>query len=142
MWWAQAIQGGMKLFGALKTSGAAVESRWTAELNARAQESETDEEVRRMTAENRQRVGTARTTAGASGFSVQKGTSQQAYIDELDAEGKRQVSFTKASGKRKANIIRRGGQLAFKQGKAASISQLGGSIGSFADAGTSAGLWG
>lgn len=131
MWWAAAIAGGLSLFGASKAKSAGREARRIANMNADSSKKETDEEIRRMMRGNRQREGYARAVAGASGFSVQKGTSQQGYIDELVSEGRRQVSFTGMAGRRKEKIIRRGGQLAYKQASAQSLSMLGNAAGSF-----------
>ena len=135
MWWAQAISAGLSLFGAGQQMSGARDARKIAGLNVKASEAETAETLRRQRMEGEQRVGYARAIAGASGFSIQPGTSQQNYIDEMVAENRRQLSFTAQAGKREAGILKRGGELAYRSGQA-------GAIGSVANAASSIGtMW-
>jgi hypothetical protein len=140
MWWAAVVQGFQAAFGASNAIEAADDARTIAEMNAYAQQAETKEEVRRMRATIDQTVSFANTSANASGFNVGEGTSQRAYIDELAAEGDRQIDFAQKAGYKKANILKRGGQLAFSEGKAAAWSSGASAVGSFIQAGV--GLWG
>jgi hypothetical protein len=140
MWWAAAVQTGMSLFGAMSQSGAAKDARQIGGMNANAQREETAEELRRAKLADAYQEGTTQTIQGASGFSMQKGTSQGAYLSEMVSENRRQREFTKKSGKRKAAILNKGGQLAYKEGKARAMGGLADAVGSFGSMATS--LWG
>lgn len=131
MWWAAAIQGGLQLFGAIGQQSAAGDARRIANLNADAQTAENTEEARRMRREGEQRVGYAKAVAGASGFSIQPGTGQQTYINEMVAENRRQQTFQHEAGARKTKILRKGGDLAYRHGQAAAVGSLASAAGSF-----------
>jgi hypothetical protein len=146
MWWAAVIQMGMQVFGATKEQSAARDARDIAYDNMDAQILETKEEMRRAKAENKQIVGFATAAANSSGFSIKAGTSQQSYIDELEAEGKRQVQWIQDSGVRKARILQQGGSLAYSEGQARAMGGYADAIGSFGGmmggGGGGGGMWG
>ena len=124
MWWAAAISIGLSLFGASKQSKAGDQAENIAALNAAAEAKESAETTRRMFAASRQQVGYAKAVAGASGFSVQPGTSQANYISALERENRRQIDFTFQSSLRKQDILKRGGQLAYSQAQAGAVGTL------------------
>ena len=124
MWWAPAIQAGLSLFGAGRSRSAAAAAQQLADLNAKAQLAETAESVRRMRAEHERIEGGARAMAAGSGFSQIAGEGQSAYISSMVSEHARQRKWTKEAGRRQANLIRRGGQVAAKQARADSIGMF------------------
>ena len=136
MWWAAAIQGGMALFGAIGQKGAADDARKLSDANVKASRAETKETLRRFDAQGKQQVGYTRAVAGASGFSVQEGTSQQSWINEMIAENRRQRDFISKSGERDVSIIKAGGERAQSLANAGALSSLGSAAGSFGD------MWG
>ena len=129
MWWATAIQVGLSLFGFGKQKQAGKDAEEVGRLNAAAEAAEGAETIRRMERQGRQQEGFARTAAGASGFSIQKGTSQFNYIKELVAENQRQRTFTAEASKRKQDILVRGGQAAGSIADAAALGSLGTAVG-------------
>lgn len=112
MWWSAAIQGGLALFGAIGAGKAGKQAERLAGANVAASKLETAETLRRHTREGEQRVGYARAVAGASGFSVQKGTSQDNYISEMIAENRRQRTFISMSGSAEQKRLKLGGKMA------------------------------
>ena len=134
MWWAAAIQGGLALFGASKQAAAGKDAKRLADQNVAMSKSETAESLRRHTREGEQRVGYATAVAGASGFSIQKGTSQDNYISEMVAENRRQREFIAQSGWQEQKRLRLGGQRAASQASSAALSSVGGAIGMFGEA--------
>ena len=123
---------------------AARESQRIAELNAINQERETAQQAENMKKAQEREQAMNRAKASASG--VAPGGSFDLVMDAQKAEHAKQLGWLKQSGKSQAEIIRRGGQLAYGQGMAqAKQSQYGaygsllGGIGGIADTGTRAG---
>ena len=126
MWWAAAISTGLALFGAVQQNRAGRKARRIGDMNAQAERLEGLEQFRRSKAGSEQKVGYARAVAGASGFSIQPGTSQASYIDALQREDKRQRDFAMVASGRKQKILRAGGQAAGTQARAGMWSSLAG----------------
>ena len=144
MWWAAAINVGLSLFGASKQKKAGKQARKIAGLNVEAEKAESAETIRRMTKSAEQQEGYARATAGASGFSIQKGTSQFNYIKEMVAENTRQRTFAAAASLRKQGILAAGGEAAKTSADASALSSIAGaasSLGSMFSQGKASG-WG
>ena len=131
MWWAAAIQVGLSVFGAMKSSGAAGQARNIGTMNQEAQRLETRESIRRQDMLDKEQVGLARAYAGASGFSIQPGTSQAGYIDAMISEQRRQRDFTIDSSRRKEKILGMGGQAAYSQAQASMFGSLATAAGQF-----------
>ena len=138
MWWAAAISTGLQLFGASKQKKAGKQAKVIAGMNVEAEKLESAEQFRRSEMESKQRVGYAKAVAGASGFSVQPGTSQARYIDALESEDKRQREFALAASGRKQKILKAGGQAAYTSAQAGMWGSLAGAATS---AGTAYGMW-
>lgn len=134
MWWAAAIQGGLALFGALGQKDSGREAKRLAKHNVASSKAETAETLRRHEAQGAQQEGYTRAVAGASGFSVQEGTSQQNWINEMVAENKRQRAFISESGKREEERLKLGGEYAASQADAGALGSLGSAVGSFGEA--------
>ena len=125
MWWAAAIGAAFSLFGASKEAKAASQAKDLGFANARASEAETMETLRRTKASQKQIQGYTEAAGSASGFMATAGTAQNEYLNEMIAEDQRQNAFTKKAGKREADILRKGGQLAYSQGRAGAVNTLG-----------------
>ena len=138
MWWAAAISAGFQLFGASKLKSAGNQARQIAGMNVEAEGLESAEQFRRSKLESEQRVGYAKAVAGASGFSIQPGTSQSSYIDALESEDKRQREFALQSSARKQKILRAGGQAAYSTAQAGMWGSLAGAASGAASA---YGMW-
>ncbi len=85
------------LWMALGLTVSAAGSWWLNRDRARMQRAETDEAVRRFTAEGEKRLGMARAAGAASGVEFESG-SLQTYLGEMAAELRRQVEWMRKSG--------------------------------------------
>ena len=134
MWWASGFQAGMSLFGAAKIGDASKDAERLARLNVKSFEQESAERYRRLSAGFKQTEGAAKLFAAASGFSQKKGESQSGYIASMIAEHGRQLMFEQKSAQSQANIIRQGGQVAQRAGKASAMGSIGDALGQFGQA--------
>lgn len=134
MWWAAAIQGAFSLFGAVKQQQSGKDAERLAGHNVAMSKAETAETLRRKTLSDRQQEGYARAVAGASGFSIQKGTSQDSYINEMVAENRRQRDFIGKAGKMEEGRLKLGGQYARQTASAGALGSLGDAAGAFGQA--------
>lgn len=133
MWWTTAINTGLSFFGASRQRSAAREARKIGRMNARSERIETAERIRRQTRADEVTTGYARAVAAGSGFSQRAGTSQQRYISEMEREQRYQRDFEFQAGRRRADILERGGELAYRQGSADALSSVARGIGGLGD---------
>lgn len=125
---------------------AARESKRIGEANAATTELETAEEARRTARQDKETSARARAKAAASGTI---GGSQQHVISEMLKEQGKELSWLKTSGKRKAELERKGGASQYKLGMAAADTAAAKGMqskvkaaGNVYTSGKSAGWWG
>ena len=132
---------GTALYGAYKQSQAADDAQKIAKRNAELAETQTDEEVRRVKANQEREMGMAKAKAAAVGVG---GESIDTYLLDLQSVYDDEVSWMKRTGKASAQAMKDEGQFAANQAKSGALSSIGQAF-SYApavyDAGADAGWW-
>jgi hypothetical protein len=94
----------------------AIDAREAAKEAKNLQRKETKEQMRRAELANAMRAGTARARMGASG--VRASGSLMDYLEGMEAEDARELSWLKKAGKSREDVIEAEGDAAFTQGLA------------------------
>lgn len=128
MAWMAAIGVGLQALSAFGQRSAGRAARQAARENAKMERMETAEQARRLRLEQREREGMGEVAMAASGTAG--GGSQQTVLDRMKFEHNKERQWLIRSGRQRARVAERGGQLAARQANASAIGTLAGAASS------------
>ena len=121
------------LIGAVTSLMGAFGAKDTGKANAAAIGAQTDEEARRMVAQNERTEARARATAAASGTTM-SGT-PSGFLDAMKKENQAELDYFRRTGQPKQSAARAEGDAAFQSGIGSAIGGVGSAIGGFGGVG-------
>ena len=131
----------MGMLGPLLSAGTSLMGAFgakdTGKANAAAIGAQTDEEARRMVAQNERTEARARATAAASGTTM-AGT-PSSFLDAMQKENQAELDYFRRTGQQKQGAARAEGDAAFQSGLAGAVGGIGSAFGGFGGGGGSSG---
>ena len=117
------------LIGAVTSLMCAFGAKDTGKANAAAIGAQTDEEARRMVAENERTEARARASAAASGTTM-AGT-PSSFLDAMKQENQAELDYFRRTGREKQGAARAEGDTAFWSGIGGAAGGIGSAVGGF-----------
>ena len=115
------------LIGAVTSLMGAFGAKDTGKANAAAIGAQTDEEARRMVAQNERTEARARAASAASGVTT-TGTASS-FLDAMQKENQQELDYFRRTGQQKQSAARAEGDAAFQSGLAGAVGGIGSAIG-------------